>query len=224
MIANLDLASSCDSGCLEWRVSPAPVAYPDAVSAMEHRVDAIRRGSAGELVWLLEHPPVYTAGTSARPEDLLEPDRFPVFHSGRGGRYTYHGPGQRVVYVMLDLNRRNRDVRAYVNALEQWIIDSLAQLGIRGERRDGRIGIWVAGADGSVAKVAAIGVRVRRWVTFHGIAINVAPDLSHFSAIVPCGISDWGVTSLRALGAEPSLAHLDAILRHTFFMVFGHAH
>src|SRR3954468_18793667 len=176
---------------IEWRASAAPVSYDAAVAAMEERVAAIREGRAAELVWLLEHPPLYTAGTSARPEDLLQPDRLPVYRSGRGGQYTYHGPGQRIAYVLLDLDRpgRGRDVRCHVWRLEEWMIRTLARFGVAGERRDGRIGIWVAGPGGREDKIAAVGVRVRRWVTFHGVALNVEPDLDQFRGIVPCGIS-----------------------------------
>jgi lipoyl(octanoyl) transferase len=205
---------------MEWRTATGLVAYEQAVAAMETRVDAIRAGGE-ELVWLLEHPPLYTRGTSAGENELLVPDRFPVFPAGRGGRYTYHGPGQRVAYVMLDLKRRRPDLRAYVRSLEQWVIDSLARLGVKGERREGRIGIWVARPDGTEAKIAAVGVRVRRWVTYHGIAVNVAPDLEHFQGIVPCGISGFGVTSLADLGLTAGMADLDAALREGFEEVFG---
>ena len=209
---------------VEWRISGDPVAYEAAISAMDARAAAIRTGGAPELVWLLEHPPLYTAGTSARPADLLDP-RFPVHRSGRGGQYTYHGPGQRVAYVMLDLTRRGQDVRAYVGRLEAWIIAALAEFDVTGERRPGRVGIWVArGAPGSKScredKIAAIGVRVRRWVTMHGISVNVAPDLGHFSGIVPCGVTAHGVTSLADLGVAVSMADLDAALRRTFEPVF----
>lgn len=210
-----------DAAAAQWIVAPAPVTYPDAIAVMEDRVAAIRSGSAAELVWLLEHPPLYTAGTSARPEELLVPDQFPVFASGRGGRYTYHGPGQRVAYVMLDLNQRGADVRAYVCALESWIIATLKQLGIRAERRQGRIGIWIVNGAGDEAKIAAIGVRVRRWITYHGIAINVVPNLSHFNGILPCGIADHGVTSLHALGLNISLDDLDCVLHQAFVNIFG---
>jgi lipoyl(octanoyl) transferase len=206
---------------LAWRVSASPVPYPDAVAAMEKRVLAIREGRAGEEVWLLEHPPLYTAGTSADPAELLDPNRFPTYPTGRGGRYTYHGPGQRVAYVMLDLKHRGGDVRRFVGQLEAWVIASLARLGVRGERRIGRVGIWVADGRGGEAKIAAIGVRVRRWVSFHGVAINVDPDLSHFAGIVPCGISEHGVTSLRALGNPAGMAELDAALKETFPVIFG---
>jgi lipoyl(octanoyl) transferase len=209
---------------VEWRISADPVAYEAAVQAMDARAAAIRAAGAPELVWLLEHPPLYTAGTSARPADLLDP-RFPVHRSGRGGQYTYHGPGQRVVYVMLDLARRGQDVRAYVSRLEGWIIAALAELGVTGERRAGRIGIWVArGTPGSRRyredKIAAIGVRVRRWVTLHGLAINVAPDLGHFTGIVPCGVTEHGVTSLVDLGIAAAMADLDAALMRTFDQAF----
>ena len=201
----------------EWRVSAAaPVPYPEALAAMEARVDAVRAGGAPELVWLLEHPPLYTAGTSAEAGELLQPDRFPVYRTGRGGRYTYHGPGQRVAYLVLDLKRRGGDLRRYVWSLEEWVIRSLAALGVRGERRDGRVGIWVARAGGREDKVAAIGVRVRRWVSYHGVAVNVAPDLGHFGGIVPCGIAGHGVTSLADLGVAAGMGDLDAALRDTF--------
>jgi lipoyl(octanoyl) transferase len=205
---------------IEWRVSDSSIEYPAAVAAMEERVAAIRAGSAPELVWLLEHPPLYTAGTSARPEDLLQPNRFPVFASGRGGQYTYHGPGQRVAYVMLDLKARGADIRAYVHGLEEWLIRTLAQFCVRGERRDGRVGIWVEREGGREDKVAAIGVRVRHWVSFHGIALNVEPDLSHFGGIVPCGIAGHGVTSLWDLGLTPTMAEVDTALMATFDEVF----
>ncbi len=199
---------------VEWLVEPGLTAYADAVSVMEDRVEAIREGRAGELIWLVEHPPLYTAGTGARPGDLLAPDRFPVFKAGRGGEYTYHGPGQRVAYVMLDLKRRREDVRAFVAALEAWIIGALARFNIRGERREDRVGVWVARPDrpplpdGTSAedKIAAIGIRLRRWVSFHGIALNVEPELEHFSGIVPCGISGYGVTSLADLGLPATMA------------------
>ena len=204
----------------DWKISRAPVAYPDALSFMEQRVAEIGDGTAPEMVWLLEHPPLYTAGTSADPHDLLMPGRFPVYETGRGGQYTYHGPGQRVAYVMLDLNRRGRDLRRYIAALEQWIIDSLALLGVSGERRAGRVGIWVARGGGREDKIGAIGVRVRRWVSYHGIAINVNPALEHFTGIVPCGISQHGVTSLADLGLSATMDDLDRALRTTFPRVF----
>jgi lipoyl(octanoyl) transferase len=212
-----------DAGPVEWRLSAGTVAYPDALAAMEERVAAIRADEARELVWLLEHPPLYTAGTRARMKDLLLPLRLPVFDAGRGGQYTYHGPGQRIAYVMLDLQRRKPDLRRYIWLLEEWIIRTLAQFNVRGERRDGRIGIWVIERGGSEAKIAAIGVRVRRWVTYHGVAINLDPELDHFSGIVPCGISGFGVTSLAALGLTTTMAELDGALRATFDEVFGAA-
>jgi lipoyl(octanoyl) transferase len=205
---------------VEWRIATDLVPYPDALAAMEERVAAIRAGSASELVWLLEHPPLYTAGTSARAQDLLAPRRFPVFEAGRGGQYTYHGPGQRVGYVMLDLQRRGPDLRRYVWRLEEWVIQALARFGVVGQRRPGRVGIWVAGPGGREAKLAAIGVRVRRWVTYHGVAINLAPDLEHFAGIVPCGISDFGVTSLADLGLGTTMRELDAALIESFEEVF----
>jgi lipoyl(octanoyl) transferase len=192
---------------------------------MEARANAIADGTAGELVWLVEHPPLYTAGVSARPGDLLDAGRFPVFRSGRGGQFTYHGPGQRVAYVMLDLSARGRDVRAFVTALQSWIIDALAELGVRGEARAGRVGVWVTRADPGGAdredKIAAIGVKLRRWVSFHGISLNVAPDLAHFSGIVPCGVRDHGVTSLADLGMSAGLAEADRALRRSFERIFG---
>lgn len=195
--------------------------YPEALAAMEARVAAIRAGTAGELVWLVEHPPTYTAGTSATPEGLLDP-RFPVFRAGRGGQWTYHGPGQRTAYVMLDLSRRGRDVRAYVHALEDWVIRALDRFNVKGERREGRVGIWVADpARGTEDKIAAIGVRVTRWVTWHGIALNVDPDLSHFGGIVPCGISQHGVTSLHRLGIPATMEEADSALMAAWGEVFG---
>jgi len=201
---------------IDWDVSRQPVDYPTAMARMEARVADIAAGKASELVWLLEHPPLYTAGTSAQDRDLLTPARFPVYRSGRGGQFTYHGPGQRIAYVMLDLRRRGSDLRGYIRALETWIIDTLALFGVQGVVREGRVGVWVVHPDGREDKIAAIGVRVRRWITFHGISINVAPDLEHFSGIVPCGIHGHGVTSLRALGATAGLDELDAALRATF--------
>ncbi|MGE5548362.1 MAG: lipoyl(octanoyl) transferase LipB [Solirubrobacterales bacterium] len=206
---------------IEWRISDDFVPYPDALAFMEERVAAIRAGTAPECVWLLEHPPLYTAGTSADPKDLLTPDRFPVYPTGRGGQFTYHGPGQRVAYVMLDLKKRGGDVRGYVRDLEEWIIRTLARFTVRGERRDGRVGIWVERGLGREDKIAAIGVRVRHWVTFHGIALNVDPDLSHFSGIVPCGIREHGVTSLWDLGNTPTMEDVDSALIATFPEVFG---
>ena len=208
-----------------WAVSTAPVAYPDAVAAMEARAAAIAEGRAGELVWLLEHPALYTAGVSARPTDLLEPDRFPVFPTARGGQFTYHGPGQRVVYVMLDLNRRRRDVRAFVAALEAWVIGALAEFNVRGEVRQGRVGVWVerraSGVPPREDKIAAIGVKLRRWVSFHGISLNVEPDLDHFAGIVPCGVAEHGVTSLVDLGLPVTMDEADAALKASFQAVFG---
>ena len=212
----------------EWRVSDAPVDYQAALAAMDARVEAIAAGQAPELVWLLEHPPLYTAGTSAKTEELIDA-RFPVHHVGRGGQFTYHGPGQRVVYAMLDLNRRKPDVRAYVATLEEWIIRTLASFNVRGERREDRIGVWVKrpdkGQTGFEDKIAAIGIRVRRWITLHGIAINVEPDLSHFAGIVPCGVSErrYGVTSLADLGITATMAELDVALRREFETLFGPA-
>jgi lipoyl(octanoyl) transferase len=206
-----------------WAVSPGLTDYEPAVAAMEARVAAIAAGQARELVWLLEHPPLYTAGVSAKPGDLLAPDRFPVFRSGRGGQYTYHGPGQRVAYVMLDLRARGRDVTRFVTDLERWLIAALERLGAKGEVRQGRVGVWVAGERGREDKVAAIGVRLRKWVSYHGIALNVAPNLEHFSGITPCGVSEtqFGVTSLAALGLNASMSEADAALRAAFEHVFG---
>jgi lipoyl(octanoyl) transferase len=205
-----------------WAASDRPVAYAPAVRFMEARAAAIRAGTAPETVWLLEHPPLYTAGTSARPEGLLS-RRFPVHRTGRGGRFTYHGPGQRVAYAMLDLRRRGQDVRAYVRGLEEWLIATLDQFGVRGERREGRVGIWVRRGGGSNRedKIAAIGVRVRHWVAFHGVALNVEPDLSHFDGIVPCGVREHGVTSLVDLGIPATMAEADSALRAGFETVFG---
>ena len=187
---------------------------------MEARVAAIREGAAPELVWLLEHPPLYTAGTSARAEDLLDPQLLPVHRTGRGGRYTYHGPGQRIAYVMLDLTRRDRDVRCHVHRLEEWMIRTLARFGIRGERRDGRVGIWLARPGGGEEKIAAIGVRVRRWVTYHGVALNVDPELDHYRGIIPCGIAEHGVTSLARLGVGATMEEVDRTLQATFSGIF----
>jgi lipoyl(octanoyl) transferase len=227
---SLDLtpfAASAEGGAVEWRISDAAVPYPEAIAVMEARVAAIASGDAPELVWLLEHPPLYTSGTSGKPADLLDP-RFPLFPSGRGGQLTYHGPGQRIAYVMLDLKRRQPDVRAYVASLEQWIIRTLAEFNVRGERREDRVGVWVNRPDkgkGFEDKIAAIGVRLRRWVSFHGIAINVEPDLTHFEAIVPCGVVDprFGVTSLADLGCLATTADVDIALRKAFVEVFGEA-
>jgi lipoyl(octanoyl) transferase len=205
-------------------MSDAPVGYAEAVAWMEARVEQIARGVAPECVWLLEHPPLYTAGTSAKPEDLVAPDRFPVHATGRGGQYTYHGPGQRVAYVMLDLDRRSRDLRAYVASLESWLIETLAAFNVRAERREDRVGVWVRRPEkgpGVEDKIAAIGIRVRRWVSFHGISLNVEPDLSHFAGIVPCGVREHGVTSLVDLGLPVSLAEVDMQLRAAFEDIFG---
>ncbi len=211
-----------------WLNSDAPVPYTAAEAEMEARVEAILRGAGDETVWLLEHPPLYTAGTSARPEDLRDPDRFPVYPTRRGGQYTYHGPGQRVAYTMLDVAARGRDVRRFVWSLEDWVIRTLDRFNVKGERREGRVGVWVVrpelppGPDGSLheAKIAAIGVRLRRWVSFHGISINVEPDLSHFDGIVPCGIAEHGVTSLVDLGLPVTMADVDTALKEAFAEVF----
>jgi lipoyl(octanoyl) transferase len=208
-----------------WAVSRGFVDYPAAVAAMEARAAAIAEGTAGELVWLLEHPPLYTAGVSAKAGDLLDAGRFPVFQTGRGGQFTYHGPGQRVAYVMLDLTRRQRDVRAFVAALEAWVIGALAQFNVRGELRDGRVGVWVERRTPGLApredKIAAIGVKLRRWVSFHGVSLNVEPDLGHFGGIVPCGVTEHGVTSLVDLGLPVSLSEADEALKASFRQVFG---
>ncbi len=205
----------------QWNVADAPVPYEQALAAMEARVAAIRAGTAGELVWLVEHPPTYTAGTSATPEGLVDA-RFPVFRAGRGGQWTYHGPGQRTGYVMLDLATRGRDIRAYVHNLEEWVIRTLWRFNVQGERRDRRVGIWVADkARGTEDKIGAIGVRVTRWVSWHGVALNVDPDLSHFGGIVPCGISQHGVTSLHRLGILATMEEVDAALMASWREVFG---
>jgi lipoyl(octanoyl) transferase len=227
---SLDLttfARPSGGGDVEWRIAAAPVPYPEAVAAMERRAADIADQKASELVWLLEHPPLYTSGTSGKQDDLLDP-RFPMFTTGRGGQLTYHGPGQRVAYVMLDLKRRRPDVRAYVAGLEEWIIRTLAAFNVRGERREDRVGVWVLRPDkgpGHEDKIAAIGVRLRRWVSFHGIAINVEPELKHFSAIVPCGVADvrYGVTSLVDLGLPVTMEDVDVALRRAFEEVFGSA-
>ncbi len=199
---------------IEWRISPGLTDYAGALAEMEARAAAVAAGEERELVWLLEHPPVYTAGTSADPAELVDP-RFPVVPAGRGGRYTYHGPGQRVVYLVLDLNKRGRDVRCFVHAVEGWVIAALARLGIEAFRAEGRIGIWTHDAGGQEAKIGAIGIRVRRWVTLHGLSVNLSPDLQHFSGIVPCGLADYPVTSAAALGAPSDLATFDAALALT---------
>lgn len=214
---------------VDWIISDTPIPYPDALAEMDRRVEGIRAGTLPETLWLLEHPPLYTAGTSADPRDLTDPDRFPVYKAGRGGQYTYHGPGQRVIYVMLDLDRRGRDIRRFIQQTEAWVIAALAEFNIRGEIREGRVGVWVTrpdrpvGADGQPAedKIAAIGLRVRKWVSFHGISINVDPDLSHFDGIIPCGIRDHGVTSLTDLGLPVTMADLDIALRRTFDDIFS---
>jgi lipoyl(octanoyl) transferase len=225
---SLDFTRPSGSPCgsaVEWLISDAPVPYLEAIAAMEARVADIAALRAPELVWLLEHPPLYTSGTSGKTTDLLDP-RFPIFATGRGGQLTYHGPGQRVAYVMLDLKRRRPDVRAYVASLEEWIIRTLAAFNVRGERREDRVGVWVNRSDkgpGFEDKIAAIGVRLRRWVSFHGISLNVEPDLTHFDAIVPCGVADprYGVTSLAGLGLTPTMADVDIALRRAFEEVFG---
>lgn len=213
-----------DAETPEWRISDAPVPYEVAVREMEERVAAIAEGRAPELVWLLEHPPLYTAGTSAEQRDLVDPERFPVFQTGRGGQYTYHGPGQRVAYVMLDLKRRKPDVREFVGDLEKWLIATLAEFNVTGELREGRVGVWVRRPEkgfNAEDKIAAIGVRIRKWVTFHGVSLNVDPDLDHFTGIVPCGISQHGVTSLADLGITATMADVDIALKRTFAEVFG---
>ena len=214
-----------EAGPVEVLHPPAPVPYQVAVATMEARVAKIHEGSANDLLWLLEHPPLYTAGTSAKTADLLAPNRFPVFQAGRGGQYTYHGPGQRVGYVMMDLKRRaagpGPDVRCFVHDLEEWLIRTIARFGVKAERREGRIGLWVAHRDGKEDKIAALGIRVRHWISFHGVSLNVNPDLSHFTGIVPCGISQHGVTSLHALGVKPTMAEVDKALVEEFQTVFG---
>lgn len=214
---------------VEWVISDELVPYPFALEEMEKRIARIASGDANERIWLLEHPPVYTAGTSAKKSDLLTPDRFPVYQTGRGGEFTYHGPGQRVIYVMLDLKRRKEDVRAFIGALEEWIIQTLSEFNIKGERREDRVGVWVVRPDRPSTiknepaedKIAAIGIRLRKWVSFHGIALNVEPDLSHYTGIVPCGISDHGVTSFVDLGLPVTMADVDVVLRQTFERIFG---
>ena len=213
---------------VEWRISDTFTAYPEVVAGMEQQVAGISSGDAGEQVWLVQHPPLYTAGTSANDDDLLDAHRFPVFQAGRGGEFTYHGPGQRVGYVMLDLNQRGRDVRQFVRDLEEWMIVTLSSFGVNGERRDGRVGIWVdrgrhGGSPGKEDKIAAIGVRLRRWVSFHGVSLNVCPDLSHYEGIVPCGISQHGVTSLRDLGIDATVEEVDVALKAAFERVFDRA-
>jgi lipoyl(octanoyl) transferase len=205
---------------VRWEVSTGLVPYAEAVAHMEATAGAIARGEATELVWLLEHPSLYTAGTSAKASDLVAPDRFPVFQTGRGGQYTYHGPGQRVAYVMLNLKKRGGDVRAFVAALERWIIATLSDLGVAGETREDRVGVWVKRLS-QEDKIAALGIRVRHGVTYHGIAINLAPDLSHFDGIVPCGVTEHGITSLRELGLGTGMSELDAVLAFQFMQIFG---
>jgi lipoyl(octanoyl) transferase len=225
--ATLPKFGRTDAAPTGWAVSREPVPYPAAVAAMEARAAAIAEGRAGELVWLLEHPPLYTAGVSAKAGDLLDGDRFPVFQTGRGGQFTYHGPGQRVAYVMLDLTARRRDVRAFVAALEAWVIGALARFNVKGEVREARVGVWVErrqpGAPVREDKIAAIGVKLRRWVSFHGISLNVEPDLGHFSGIVPCGVTEHGVTSLVDLGLPVTMDEADAALKASFREVFGEA-
>jgi lipoyl(octanoyl) transferase len=208
---------------IEWRISDTLIPYEEAEAAMAERVEAIRAGTAPELVWLLEHPPLYTAGTSARDIDLIEPGLFPVHRTGRGGQFTYHGPGQRVGYVMLDLKARGSDVRAFVRDLEEWLIHTLARFNVRGERRAGRVGIWIDEGSGRESKIAAIGVRIRHWVSLHGVSLNVDPDLSHYRGIVPCGVSEHGVTSLAAQGVTASMADVDVALKSAFGEVFAAA-
>lgn len=213
-----------DKKPVEWWISDDLVPYPTALDTMKRIATDIAAGQSSEVVWLVEHPPLYTAGTSARSDDLLQPDKFPVYDAGRGGQYTYHGPGQRVAYVMLDLRERGRDIRCLVNGLEGWVIDTLAAFNVRGDRRDGRIGVWVDRPERgplSEDKIAALGVRVSKWVSFHGISLNVSPDLSHYTGIVPCGISDHGVTSLEDLGHIVSMPEVDDVLKQTFETHFG---
>jgi lipoyl(octanoyl) transferase len=221
-LAGRSMLPAAGTSPVEWQIAPVPVDYPEAVAFMEERVADIAAGKAAELVWLVEHPPLYTGGTSARPSDLLTSDRFPVYQTGRGGKYTYHGPGQRVAYAMLDLNRRTQDLRLYVATVEEWMIRTLAAFGVTGERRQDRIGIWVDRPErGGEDKIAAIGIRIRRWVTFHGVALNVSPELEHYSGIVPCGIHGYGVTSFADLGLDVSMAEVDAVLRREFEALFG---
>jgi len=227
-LKNAPIPNTCFD-TIEWRISDSPVSYSDAIAFMEERVSEIFAGTAPECIWLLEHPPMYTAGTSADPVELVDPDRFPVYEAGRGGRYTYHGPGQRVAYVMLNLKKRGADVHKFVVNLENWIVKTLAQFTVKGERREGQVGIWVIdGAPSnparSVNKIAAIGVRIRKWVTFHGISINVDPNLNQYEGIVPCGISKHGLTSLWDLGIAASLPEVDIALKISFYEVFGDGH
>ncbi len=227
----LTIPFAIDENGVEWHRSDGIVPYPDAIAAMEERVERIAAGAAGEAIWLLEHPPLYTSGTSARPEDLTDPQRFPVYDARRGGQYTYHGPGQRVVYVMLDVGRRGRDVRKFVKQLEAWVIAVLDEFNVTGEARQGRVGVWVQRHDKPLTqaglppeeKIAAIGIRLRKWISFHGISINVEPSLEHFSGIVPCGIAEHGVTSLVDLGLPVTIDDVDVALRRRFDEVFGGA-
>jgi lipoyl(octanoyl) transferase len=233
MTTVLPLAGALDRPPVEWRIEPGLTEYPDALAVMRQRVAGIRAGTAGELIWLVEHPPLYTAGTSAKPHELSDPARFPTFNAGRGGQWTYHGPGQRTAYVMLDLTRPHgrvpaQDIRRYVNGLEEWMIRTLDRFNVRGERRDGRVGIWVADQRGELvggvpaeAKIGAIGVRVTRWVSWHGVALNVEPNLSHFGGIVPCGLPEYGVTSLAALGIPAAMHDVDVALHDAWQEVFG---
>jgi lipoyl(octanoyl) transferase len=224
----MDATPSIAAAALEWRITDGLTAYPDALALMRERVAAIRAGTASELVWLVEHPPLYSAGTSAKPEHLTDPSRFPTFAAGRGGQWTYHGPGQRTAYVLLDLTARHgsvpaRDIGCFVHGLEEWLIRTIARFGVLGERRAGRIGIWVATGPNAEAKIGAIGVRVSRWVSWHGVALNVDPDLSHFAGIVPCGIREHGVTSLAALGHKLTVKEADVALQAAWDEVFGAA-
>lgn len=222
---------SKDANAVQWHVTDTPVPYDQAVLVMEKRVDLIARGEAPEAIWLLEHPPLYTAGTSAKPADLTDPDRFPVYDAKRGGQYTYHGPGQRVVYVMLDVGKRGRDVRRFVQQLENWVIATLGEFNVTGEIREGRVGVWVARNDKPLTasglpaedKIAAIGIRLRKWISFHGISINVEPELEHFSGIVPCGITEHGVTSLVDLGLPVTMSDVDTALKRRFDDIFSTA-
>ncbi len=205
---------------IEWRIATSPVHYPEAIQEMELRVEAIESGQAPELLWLLEHPPLYTAGTSASDDELIDAHGFPIYETGRGGRYTYHGPGQRIIYALTDLRTRNRDIRAHICRLEQWVIDVLKEFGIKGERRTGRVGIWVD-HDGREEKIAAIGVRVRRWISYHGLSLNVAPNLEHFKGIIPCGLPDYGVTSMQDIGVKASQTEVDEAFKKTFSKAFN---